>query len=217
MSGLQVPPASLVGFPERPPAQQPAELYRIFFHRSARSGALNSPWRYSSRPADDNRFDLPAPAGTCYWSDRRYGAWVEVFRGVTLLDPVDATRRRLFTAAPPAMRLADLTAPAAHAFGVTAEISTAPSYALPQQWADALHQHGVQGLIGTCRHDPTSAARTVAVFGRAGTAVRRAGWTTTRGRIERDATLLSELATLGVHLASVPHTVTTIPPPQPPP
>ena len=177
MSGaLREPAADLSRFPARP--RRPRTLFRISFHRG-RDGKPSSPWRFSARPGDDNRFDLTAPKGTCYWSDRPYGAFVEVFRGLTLLDPIDLTRRRLFVASAPALRLADLTSTRSYAFGVTAEISTSADYTLPQRWAAALELTGVDGLWGTCRHDPSSRAHNVAVFGAAGTQTRRAGWSVT--------------------------------------
>ena len=123
---LPRPPDDLSGFPVWHPL--PPQLFRIAFHRD-RAGELNSPWRFSSVPPGRSRFDLPVPQGTCYWSDRRYGAFVEVFRSIPLIDRTDLTRRRLFTAPPPAsLRLADTTARAAYAHGVTGELSTVVPY-----------------------------------------------------------------------------------------
>ncbi len=213
-AGLQGPPSNLRGFPMQPARQQSRTLYRIFHARHHTTGTLNPPWHYSSAPAPaaGGRFDLPAPHGTCYWSDRRYGAWVEVFRGARLVDPVDARARRLHTAEAPALRLADVTAARAYSFGVTAELSTIDDYTLPQQWALALHAHGAEALRGTCRHDPTSRAHNIAVFGSAGRAARRRGWRTSRGPVETDLALLSELAGLGVRVPPVPRTVSVTTP-----
>lgn len=215
-SGLQPPPATLTGFPRLPARSQPRELYRIFHARHRTTGLLTPPWYDSStvagQPAQGGRFDLDPPMGTCYWSDRRYGAWVEVFRGVRMLDPADARKRRLFVATPPKQRIADLTALAAYRFGVTAEVSTTPDYALPREWAAALAAHGFAAVRGTCRHDPTSRAHNIAVFGRAGASARRAGWRTRRTRVETDARLLRELARLHVSIAPIPHTVATVRP-----
>lgn len=207
-SSLRPPPQDLSDFPEQPPGAA-RTLYRIFFHRD-RTGVLNSPWRFTSVPPGTSRFDLPRPDGTCYWSDRRYGAFVEVFRGARLVDRQDVTRRRLFTAVAPELRLADTTARASYRFGVTGELSTIVGYALPQAWAAALHRSGFAGLIGLCRHDPSQQARNVAVFGSAGTPARRIGWRTSRGPLDGDVTLAAELAALGVRIAPVPYNVPTV-------
>lgn len=211
MSGLQPPPATLTGFPIRPRSRSPRTLYRIFWHRS-RAGRLNSAWNFTSVPPGGNRFDLPSPAGTCYWSDRAVGAVVEVFRGIKILAPVDLQRRRLFSAVPPPLRLADTTAPAAYSFGVTVEMSAIMPYDLPQQWAQALAAHGTEGLIGLCRHDPSGRARNIAVFGPTGTPARRAGWTVERTRMDRDPQLMADLRRLRVRTVPVPFAVPTVAP-----
>lgn len=209
---LQPPPATLVGFPTRGPATEQWTLYRIYRHRDPDDGHVNSPWRFSGTPPGRNRFDVATPYGTCYWSDQKYGAWLEVFRGATTVDLADARGRRLSTAHPPALRLADLLTKAAYRYGITAAVSTQPDYALPQQWAEALRGAGHQGLVGTCSHDPVSAALNVALFGRAGTPRSRPGWTTRASRIERDIELLAQLAAFGVRVAPVPYTVATVTP-----
>lgn len=204
---LQPPPASLHRFPRLPDRRRPHQLFRIFHARNRLTGRVNSPWNYRSVPPGGGRFDLPAPHGTCYWSDRRYGAWVEVFRGVRVFDLADARTRRLFVGTPASLDVADLCAPAAYRFGVTAELCTTPDYDIPQQWAAALYRAGVEGVHALVRHDPSASARTFAVFGPAGAAARRVGWHTVRTRIEQDTVLLRELAALGVRGAAVPHTV----------
>ena len=217
MSGPEVdlpqPPVDLSGFPWW--QQLPSQLFRIAFHRD-RAGELNSPWRFSSVPPGASRFDLPLPQGTCYWSDRRYGAFVEVFRRSPLVDRTDVTRRRLFTAVPPSsLRLADTTARAAYAHGLTGELSTVAPYTLPQAWARALSAARFAGMVGFCRHDPSLSARNVALFGPSGTVARRTGWRTQRRPLEADPVLAVELAALGVRIAPVPYRVTTIPAPDP--
>jgi hypothetical protein len=208
---LRPPPEDLSEFPAQPAGRAARTLYRIFFNRDRHTGALNSPWRFTSVPPGTSRFDLPEPNGTCYWSDHRYGAFIEVFRGARMIDRQDVTRRRLFTAVPPELHLADTTAAGSYRFGITAELSTVVGYALPQAWADVLHRAGFAGLIGLCRHDPTQRARNVAVFGPAGTPARRAGWRTRRELLENDVELAVELAELGVRIAPVPFTVPTVP------
>ena len=201
------PPTELTGFPRRRSSARVRTLYRIFWHRD-RTGALNSPWRFSSLPsASEGRFDLPAPNGTCYWSSDRYGAFVEVFRGARTVEQSDLAHRRLATGSAPALVLAHLLAPRALPFGVTAAISTQPDYGLPQQWAASLHAAGFHGLVGTCSHDPSSAALNIAVFGPAGAPGAVSGWTTSAGPVLSDDALLRELAAFGVRIVPVPHTV----------
>jgi hypothetical protein len=210
---LQPPPDPLDAFPERPPGDQPHTLYRIFWHRNPATGDLNSPWRFSSVPPGWNRFDLPDPEGTCYWSDRRYGAFLEVFRGATLIADTDVRARRIWTGTAPHLRLADLLAEAAYALGVTAAISTQPDYALPQAWAAILRHLGFDGLVGTCSHDPTSDALNIAVFGDAGTPNAVDGWTVDSAIIEDDTELIHEIAAFGARIVPVPFDVAVSPPP----
>ena len=112
----------------------------------------------------------------------------------------------------PPLRLADLLSPRSYRYGITAAISTQPEHGLPQQWAVALRGIGFAGLVGSCSHDPASAALNVAVFGQEGASAAQLGWATTSGRIEHDTALLAELASFGVHLAPVPYDVPTIAP-----
>lgn len=208
---LTEPPEDLAGFPAL--RATPSRVYRIFFHRHHRTGAVNSPWNFTANPPGLNRFDLPLPAGTCYWSDRKYGSWVEVFRGTRVVDRADVTRRRLFTSAPPRLRLANTLAKAAYRFGVTGEMSTIVGYALPHAWAAALRTAGFAGLVARCRHDPSLTARSIAVFGPAGAHGRRRGWRVARTRLEVDAELATELGRLGVRISRRPHSVPITPPP----
>ncbi len=204
---LTAPPGDLSGYPALPARETPQTLFRIARLRDRVTGALNSPWRFSSVPPGASRFDLTAPEGTCYWSDRRYGSWVEVWRGTGVVDRSDVTRRALFTATPPKLLLADTLAVAAHSFGGTGELSTLIPYDLPQAWAQALRGNGFSGLVGLCRHDPSLTARNVAVFGPGGVVARRKGWITHRSDLLSDPQLVAELAALNVQVAAVPHTV----------
>lgn len=208
---LGPPPTNLTGFPVRPRSRTPRALHRIFWHRNL-DGELNSAWNFTSIPPGSNRYDLPAPAGTCYWSDRAYGAFVEVFRGIKVLAPVDVQRRRLFTAVPPPLRLADATAAGAYAFDMTLELSSITPYDLAQQWAQRLAGKGVDGLVAWCRHDPSGRARNVAIFGPSGTPKRRTGWIVHRHRMDRDQTLMTDLRRLGVRTVPVPFSVRTVRP-----
>ncbi len=188
-----------------PAAAEP--LYRIWQARDPATGEPRTPWFFSSLPSGSaGRFDLPAPSGTCYFSDRRSGAWLEVFRGCGLVDRIDVERRRLLTvvATRPQPRLADLRSPRARRFGVTADLAAGDDYTLTHRWAHALRDAGFGGISGTVRHDPTHAARTVAVFGRAGPRSRVAGW---RGRstpLVGDTVLSAELAPFGTGVVDRP-------------
>ena len=207
---LRPPPADLTGFPRRRTSASTTTLYRLHAHRDRTTGAVRGPWWFASDGG--GRFDLPAPDGTCYWSSRRYGAFVEVFRGARTVAAEDLRARRLTTGHAPVLRLAHLLSPRALPYGVTAAISTQPDLALPQQWAAALHAAGFQGVVGSCSHDPTSRALNVAVFGPAGAATTVEGWTTATGRVEQDRALLAELAPYGVRIVPVPYRVRTVEP-----
>jgi hypothetical protein len=178
-------------------------LFRIFHHRSP-DGRVNSPWR----------FDLPAPEGTCSWSDTRFGCFVERFRGARLISADDLRGLRLWTAAPPPTRMANLLDRSGYGDGLTAEIHTIADYALPQRWALALRRAGFAGVVGSCRHDPSSTARNIAVFGPADSPARRVGWRTSRSRVETDPVLARELAVLGVRVQSIPFDVPVAVPPR---
>jgi hypothetical protein len=216
MSGPSVtvtdPPDDLSAFPALSAGDTPATLFRIFHNRNRTTGALNSPWRFSSVPPGDCRFDIEAPEGTCSWSDRRYGCWVEVWRGTGVVDRADVTRRALFTGSPPALRLANPLARAARRLGVTGELSMIIPYDVPQAWAQALRSAGFAGLVGICRHDPSLTARNVAIFGPTGVTARRTGWTVRRSAVLDDRQLAAERAELGVHVAAVPYVVPITPP-----
>lgn len=209
------PPASLQGFPGTELAAG-AAMYRIVAARDPHTGRRRTPWFFSSLPGRRRgRFDVPAPDGSCYFSDYRYGAWFEVFRRCGLVDRVDVEARRLYTVvrSGPSLRLADLRAPGARRFGVTADLAGGADYALAHRWAAAVHAAGFPGLVATVRHDPTHTARNVVVFGRAGSRSRVNGW---RGRVSSlvgDPVLPGELAPFGTGVTTVPTdvTVTAVP------
>jgi hypothetical protein len=206
---LAPPPEDLSAFPRRRSSASVRTLYRITWHRDRATGAVSGPWHFSHDGR--GRFDLPEPHGTCYWSNRRSGAFLEVFRGTSTVAATDLLARRLVIAQAPVLRLAHLLSPRALPYGVTAALSTQPDYALPQRWAMALHDAGFEGLVGSCSHDPTSRALNVAVFGAAGTRA-PGGWTTRTAPVQSDPVLLAELAPYGVRIVPVPHTVRTVPP-----
>lgn len=153
------PPADLSGFPSfrlRGP--------RVRIHR-----ASVGPWWFNSDLTQ--RFDLPAPAGTCYLADDPNGAFIEVFRGFAggLIPEAEITARRIARVRPPrSIRLADLLNERAAMFGVTAELGSTSDYERSQAWAGAFARAGFEGIRYHLRHDPTSRLVGIAVFGEAG-------------------------------------------------
>lgn len=207
------PPADLAGFPATT-LDAGATAFRIFQARELRTGARRTPWFFSNLASPrPGRFDVTAPNGSCYLSDRRHGAWLEVFRGCGLVDRADVERRRLFTAVRtgPPVRLADLRSAGARRFGVTADLAAGDGYALPQTWAAAVLRAKFQGLAGTVRHDPTHVARNLVLFGTAGPRSRVSGWRGTVTTLVSDTLLLGELAPFGTGVASRPFDVPITP------
>lgn len=203
------PPGDLTGFP-RTALDAQATLFRIVLARDPVTGTPRTPWFFSSVPSDHpGRFDLPAPNGSCYFSDRRYGAWLEVFRATGLVDREDVERRRLATATRTAQPLpvADLRAPEARSFGVTNDLIAGDDYTRPQAWASGLHRARFAGLLSTARHDPTAAARTATLFGRTGPRSRVRGWHTVTSRPVDDTALIQELTPFGTGVLSRPYDV----------
>lgn len=202
---------ALAGFPRLSAADTPNPLYRIFTPVDSHTGAARRPWFFSSA---SGRFDLPAPHGTCYFSDRRYGAWLEVFRGCGYVDRADVERRRLLVATRTGrrLRLANLRAAQARPFGVTADLVAGDDHSRPRQWAVALQTVGFEGVVGTIRHDPTLAARIMALFGRGGPQARVIGWRTTTNHLVDDAGLLEEAAAFGTGVVGRPWDVTVVRP-----
>lgn len=130
-----------------------------------RSG--RAPWWFSSDGS--GRFDLSPPYGTCYFADEPLAGLLEVARGLTLLSEEFLASRRLFTVRlPRALRLADITAAAAYAYGITGELSATTDYTDPQAWARSLHCAGFDGINYRIRHDPRGDLTGIAWFGSAG-------------------------------------------------
>lgn len=135
-------------------------LYRIY-------RATRSPWWFSSDGS--GRFDLPAPAGTCYLAEQPLAALLEVTRGLTLLSEAFLNGRRLLTVQlPHDLPLADLTAARAYRYGLTAEVAATSDYDMPHAWAAALRDAGFAGVRYHVRHDPGADHVGIAWFGRAG-------------------------------------------------
>ena len=162
------PPASLQGIPTIRPAADP--WYREHGHRA--SSVDGGCWYYAPLPADPStggRFDVPAPAGTCYFADRPLTAALERVGRFTAQHkpiPVDLLADRVVTT----VDAADLPATAVHLLaeraatrGVTGELFTMADYSVPQAWARAIHDQGHPALVYTPRFSPSG--RAIAVFG----------------------------------------------------
>jgi hypothetical protein len=130
-----------------------------------------SPWWFASN--GDGRFDLDEPCGTCYVAlDRgtalreRLGPRIVAADAVpiSLLDDAVVSRLHL----PASRRVADVTAEAATAFGVTREINTTTRYDITQQWASAWHELSLGGVRYAARFSTGSDALAVGLFGDAG-------------------------------------------------
>lgn len=181
-------PAALRSFPEL--EDRPGLVYRV-------TRRDRSPWWFSS--SLDGRFDLAAPAGTCYLAWNSVAALFEVLGPSRSIGWVSeeflAVRHLVHLPLPGEPRLADLTARAAAAFGITLEISTVVPYALPQSWALRLAAAGFSGLVSFLRHDP-AASRGVALFGPSGE------WS--EGPLLRSESLAALAARAGLTVAPVP-------------
>ncbi|GAA0305622.1 RES family NAD+ phosphorylase [Kineococcus aurantiacus] len=210
------PPADLTGFPVTVLATgKPA--YRIFRDRDPATGITWSPWffscAFSGSGSGKGRFDLPAPEGSCYLSDRQHGAWLEVFRGTGMVDRADVDVRRILHATRTRpLKLATLIAAKARSFGITADVAAGDDYSAPQSWAAALRACGHGALLARARHDPTGTARTIVEFGVAGSRAVVRGWRTKRMRLTDDVVLLAALSRYGTGVAPVPARVAVIRP-----
>lgn len=210
------PPLSLDGFPQHE-LPTGCTVHRVVRARDD-DGRPREPFSFSSATPGSvgpGRFDLPAPEGTCYLSDCRPGAWLEVFRGTGLVDRVDVERRRMVTAertgAPVA--LADLHAPGARARGATLDLVSGEDYALPQRWARALRSAGHPGMVAPLRHDPAARALGVVLFGAAGPRQRLRGWRSRVAPLVEDDALLAELRPYGTGVHDRPYDVPVVAPP----
>lgn len=156
------PPTDLTGFPRW-------RLRRGSVWRRAHR-AENSPWWFS---ADfSGRFDLTAPAGTCYLAADIATALREKFghalvrQGAISFEaaaPVRVSRLRM----PVGRQLADLCAEAAAGFGATRELGSCAEYATPQAWAAAL-QAELGGIRYQTRFTTGARPNAVALFDEAG-------------------------------------------------
>lgn len=116
------------------------------------------------------RFDLALPRGTCYAGDALGVALREALGGMARHDRVPASEARLRAATVLVGltgRFAAVSEPDAARFGVTAELTSMPTYAVPQAWAEAFDAAGFDGIRYTARFTP-GPANSWAVFGPAG-------------------------------------------------
>lgn len=157
------PPAQLSGFPRwrlRPTHQ---------LKRAHRAGT--SPWWFSSDLS--GRFDLISPAGTCYLATDTTTALRERF-GHELVDQgvisfTTASQTEVSTLRVPTGRwIADCCHADAAQFGLTRELGTIANYAIPQNWAAALHDDGHRGLRYQTRFTTGHRPNAVALFDDAG-------------------------------------------------
>lgn len=131
-------------------------------------GVQHGPGWFSSDQG--GRFDLALPRGTCYAGDSLGVALREALGGTARQDRVPASEARLraasvlvgFTG-----RFAAVSEPDAARFGVTAELTSMPTYAVPQAWAAAFDASGFDGIRYAARFTP-GPANSWAVFGPAG-------------------------------------------------
>jgi hypothetical protein len=176
-------PGDLKGFPD---AAVPVRLERV-------CRAEHGTWYFSSDGS--GRFDVQ-PEGTCYFATDEYAALREASR----LGPVSIAwvrDRELRTVKPPAARLAHTTHADAGRFGLTNELVTAVPYALPQVWATAFRDLGMDGIQHLLRHDQRGLPSGVSLFGKPGVQRRSAG---------RARPLTREmLAAAGVAVSDPPH------------
>lgn len=149
-----------------------SEWYRQHQRRTSADGGA---WFFASHPANvegDGRFDLQEPAGTCYLSSTKRGAINE------LVGP-DAVRRGWLDAAllegrvlsilklPTDTKAANTTAERSTDFRLTNEIATTDRYDITQQWAEAFHDAGFDGVYAQLRFS-TGRSRGLSLFGPAG-------------------------------------------------
>lgn len=187
-------PGDLDGFPRRTIARNRV-LWRL-------TRSEHRPWWFSSTMT--NRFDLSTPYGTCYLAFDPLDAIVEVL-GHDIVDRVVPSsffdRHVMWRLSPPGtVRAGDVTASAAFAFGVTAEISTLVPYTLSQRWAEAIRMVGLDGVYFDMRHSPAFAPA-LALFGEDGF---RSGWDDGTSA-EIGSRLVSRLeATFGLEVLPIP-------------
>ena len=120
----------------------------------------------------DNRFDLPAPQGTCYLASDDLGAVLEQLGpgllpgGIAPFSLLAGRHLRELTVHR-SVRLADSVAEKAAGW-VTSELSTITPYVIPQAWAAWFFANTFQGIRYAPRHATSRRTFAVALFGEAG-------------------------------------------------
>jgi hypothetical protein len=128
------------------------------------------PWWFASRDADQpevaGRFDLEAPAGTCYFADTPIGALIEKLTDPADLEPLISTATLASLQVwqgrvPAAVAIADTTDRRSR---IPKELGASASYERTWAWADALYEDGRQGIRWWLRLDP-GPGQGIAFFG----------------------------------------------------
>ena len=202
------------------------EVFRLFRAHDPVTGAKREPFTHSSVPASSaghldqhpagGRFDLRSPRGTCYLSNARLGAWVEVFRGARMVDRRDARSRRMMQSrVPRRLVLADATSRSAIADGVTLDLHAGSNRIDTQRFAATIDADpAFRGIQAWARHDPSKSAHTIALFDDEGEHLPYGWrWNVTMTDPLDDLELLTELAACGLGVAGVPHDLPVVKPP----
>jgi hypothetical protein len=164
----------------------------------------HGPWWFSGDGS--GRFDLEAPAGTCYLATTPVAALLEALGpelagGRAVAPEAFADRELRDLALPRRVRLADAASRRAAGFGITAELTAIVPYDLPRAWARALAAARFDGIRSTLRHDPASRPEGVALFGAAG---ERARWRRGRARAISGALTAELEAETGIRVLARP-------------
>lgn len=203
---LHEPPAAAGSLHDHP--SQPlvgTTLVRVWRKHLPNGAVRTLPWWFASVPADPStggRFDLPAPAGTCYLAETIAGAVLEALQiHLTNLPKAElAARGAVRTEIPPGMPpAANLTHPAGVQSGLTAAVWAGADRPLTQRWAAAFRRDGWWALHSSIQHDRRGTLRGVALFDRAGEHEPTHAEPWCLDEIDLlDDTTLSELADVGV-------------------
>jgi hypothetical protein len=186
-------------------ALEGTELVRIWRKHLPNGTVRVLPWCFASAPTDayvGGRFDLPAPAGTCYLAETVAGAVLEAMQvHLTNLPEAElAARGAVRTAVTPGMpSAADLTDPADVEKGLTEAIWAGADRPLTQRWAAAFRRDGWWALHAGIEHDLSGTLRAVCLFDQAGghEPTHAGPWTLDEVDLLDDTTLV-DLANAGV-------------------
>lgn len=191
--------ARLKGFP-RFILKPSKRLFRA--HRRSKG-----PWWFSS--SGTGRFDLTGSKGTCYLANSAEAALREALGGplvkAGVIERAELDDRVISTlAVENSVSLADTTSTKAANHGMTKEISTV-NYQIPQAWAKAWDDEGMNGVRYSGRFGTGHKHRCYALFGAAGASM------APLDPAPQPATKVANKA--GIRIVTRPITVTIIPPP----